>query len=623
MAFSIAMGFHKGEEQMHKLMQVPVEDNPSSAMLTPQASYMLQRAPLLAIGTLDAKDWPWTTLWGGTPGFSEPLGAGFVGTKTLVDSKFDPVVQALVGNAEKGQLLQPTDGGKMLSALAIDLVTRKRVKIAGKMAAGTVREVDVNVEGDTSLLDDVPKTQNEIQLVTKIDESLGNCPKYLNQYSLTPALVTPELVHEGPSLSPEGRALIDRADMFFLSTATDTDMDTNHRGGPPGFIRTVSPSCIVYPEYSGNRLYQSLGNLLLNPRIGITIPDYAAGTVLYTTGTATVLAGPAAQALLPGSPLVVKIQLEHTRLVARGLPFRGALALDGYSPYNPRPRPLASERTNASVVEQPDHAAPAARLLSKTRLAPTITRYEFAVQAAPPAPGQWAALSFAAELDEGYSHMRPGDPRALNDDFVRTFTVSAAPSFSASSSTSVCASDVSDARLHKDETPFTITLRTSGRITRYLTTVSPSSPPAIALRGFGGSFHIAPEAGLTPFIAGGVGITPLLAFLPALTLTPQTFHLFWALRADDAGFALDTFARHPRLAHVTDIFVSGTPGPGDEDAWTEVAGLGARVWFRRMRGADVEGVQAGRWYLCAGGGLRREAGGWLEGREVVVEDFGF
>jgi hypothetical protein len=91
---------------MHQLLRVPPQDNPTSAMLTPQASFMLQRAPLLAFGTLDSQSRPWTTLWGGEPGFSEPLGGGFIGTRTLVDGKHDPVVQALVGDAEKGEMAE-------------------------------------------------------------------------------------------------------------------------------------------------------------------------------------------------------------------------------------------------------------------------------------------------------------------------------------------------------------------------------------------------------------------------------------------------------------------------------------------------------------------------------------
>ena len=82
MAFTMAMPWNEGEDRMHNLMRIPPLDNPTSAMLTPQASFMLQKGPLLAIGTLDPESQPWTTLWGGSAGFSEPLGGGFVGTRT-------------------------------------------------------------------------------------------------------------------------------------------------------------------------------------------------------------------------------------------------------------------------------------------------------------------------------------------------------------------------------------------------------------------------------------------------------------------------------------------------------------------------------------------------------------
>ncbi|ERS96522.1 hypothetical protein HMPREF1624_06726 [Sporothrix schenckii ATCC 58251] len=65
-------------------------------------------------------------------------------------------------------------------------------------------------------------------------------------------------------------------------------MDTNHRGGSPGFLRVAdeggqSPNhtalTLVYPEFSGNRLYQTLGNLKVNPLVGVVIPDFETGNV--------------------------------------------------------------------------------------------------------------------------------------------------------------------------------------------------------------------------------------------------------------------------------------------------------------------------------------------------------
>lgn len=611
---------------MHKLMHIPPQDNPTSAMLTPQASFMLQRAPLLAIGTLDDASRPWTTLWGGNPGFSEPIGGGFVGTRTLVDEEFDPVVRALVGGGTKGEMLQPKDGGKMVSGLAIDLVTRKRVKIAGKMAAGTLREVDIESEGDIALPSDVPSKQTQIQLVTKIEESLGNCPKYLNQYELKPALVTPKLLNEGPTLSPEARALIDKSDMFFLSSTSPTSMDTNHRGGPPGFVRTISPTCIIYPEYSGNRLYQSLGNLQLNPLIGVTFPDYETGDVLYTTGTAEILIGAAAAQLMPGTNLAVKIHLTHTLHVHRGLPFRGTLVLDGRSPYNPLLRTLASE---GNVKAIPGTSTPkTAVLVDKTVLAPSVARFTFKVDdGIEYNPGQWVALGFKDELDIGYSHMRNDDPRSLNDDFVRTFTISSTPSRFIHDGDGNGDGDATKA--NTKDTHFAITIRRIGPATSLLFAQNPRAGFSLPVLGVGGDFNIVQPPtppttqDLTTFIAAGVGITPLLGQLASLDVSPARFVLFWTVRREDVGLVADTLERYPGLGPVTRVFVTGGGDSSSSEDLEGVKAKAAEVYERRLGKEDLESVSAKKWFLCAGREVRKVVLGWAGEREVVFEGFDY
>jgi hypothetical protein len=226
MAFSMAVSWNEGEEKMHNLLRVPAQYNPTSAMLTPQASFMLQKGPLLALGTLDSESRPWVTLWGGSQGFSESLGGDLIGTRTFVDGVYDPVVKALVGGADGGEMLQPEGGGKMLAALAIDLMTRKRVKMAGKMIAGTLREVDVELQG-RQIADGASIKQKQIQLVTKIEQSLGNCPKYLNRYQLQPVLVEASLSSKGSVLTEEASILIKNSDMFFMVSSAEEDMDVS------------------------------------------------------------------------------------------------------------------------------------------------------------------------------------------------------------------------------------------------------------------------------------------------------------------------------------------------------------------------------------------------------------
>jgi hypothetical protein len=162
----MAHPWHDGEEKMHHLMNVPSHDNPTTYALTPQAAYMLQRAPLLAVGAVDSESRPWTTLLGGESGFSRPLGGNIVGVRANVDPEFDPVVEILVPKDRRGEgeVVKSEGEGRLVGGLTIDLMTRKRVKIAGRMVAGAVSV------GDT---EDGGLGVGEMQLVCKIDQSLG------------------------------------------------------------------------------------------------------------------------------------------------------------------------------------------------------------------------------------------------------------------------------------------------------------------------------------------------------------------------------------------------------------------------------------------------------------------
>jgi len=171
MAFSLSMPWHSGEQAMHRLLNGPDydDDNPTSSMLTSQAAYMLQRAPLLALGTLDSQGRPWTTVWGGEPGFSRSLGSSIVGVRTAVERRFDPVVEELMRGKDDGEVVREEGKGRMLAGLTIDLETRKRVKLYGRMVAGALSRVE-SEEGEE---DGVSEGEGEIQLVVRIEQSLG------------------------------------------------------------------------------------------------------------------------------------------------------------------------------------------------------------------------------------------------------------------------------------------------------------------------------------------------------------------------------------------------------------------------------------------------------------------
>ncbi len=160
MAFTeVETQWHAGEEEMHTLMHVPQGDNPTSPYLSPFAASVLVRSPLIALGTLDEDGRPWTTLWGGEAGFSRPIAQSVIGIKTAVGREYDPVLKMLLGDNADGEVVQEKGAGKMVGGLAIDLETRNRVKLYGRMVAGVLTATEEGI--------------GEVQLVVKIEQSLG------------------------------------------------------------------------------------------------------------------------------------------------------------------------------------------------------------------------------------------------------------------------------------------------------------------------------------------------------------------------------------------------------------------------------------------------------------------
>ncbi|KAF2239606.1 oxidoreductase FAD/NAD(P)-binding protein [Viridothelium virens] len=613
MAFALALPWHEGEHRAHELLHVYDMDNPTLSSLAPRAGYRLQNDPLLAIGTVDAQSRPWTSVWGGKAGFARPIAQDIIGVKTVVDGKFDPVVEALVGGPGRigGQIVREEGKGRMVSGLSMHLDQRHRWKLYGRMVAGALRK-GLNAEENPEEVEAAGEEGGvgEVQLVVHVEQSLGNCPKYLNRKSITASTPSPKLVSSGSMLTHEARNLISKADLFFLSSSNaDEDMDTNHRGGPPGFVRILddksSGTVLVWPEYSGNRLYQSLGNLLTTPKAGITFPDFETGDALYVTGDTEILTGKDASSLMPRSNLLVKLVITDSRLVKESLPFRGEPI--ERSPYNPNVRPLVTESNTAASLQ--NESASTATLISQTSLTPTISQFRFSMtNPAAYTSGQWVAMDFSEELGMGYSHMRDDDPRSLNDDFVRTFTVSSPP-------------PPPQGEKHDE---FDITIRRVGPVTDFL--FGQERPGLeVPLKGFGGDFSIQPpqEADeVIPFVAGGVGITPLLAQMEETDI--QRIRLFWTLQNTDANIVVDTLEKHSHIAPRTTVFLTGQSATGQEDEVQKIGKLGAKCLARRMRKEDLDVKEPNPvWYLCTGPGLRNRLLEWLQGKKVVHEDFNF
>lgn len=257
--------------------------------------------PFLVAGAVDGQGDPWAGVLEGEPGFAVSPDPATLRVAALPDA--DDPLRAGMGPD------QP------LGLLGIELHTRRRNRMNGRIAAWDGRCFEVAVA-----------------------ESFGNCPQYIQardfHFSRSPALRFPGPASERTGLADADRALIARADTLFVATYADTDeagrrVDVSHRGGKPGFVR-IDGDTLTVPDFSGNRFFNTLGNMLLNPRTGLLFIDFERGDVLQVSGRAEVILDSPDIGTFAGAERLWRVHVQRVR--ARP----GALALrwrfGGYSP---------------------------------------------------------------------------------------------------------------------------------------------------------------------------------------------------------------------------------------------------------------------------------------------------
>ena len=113
------------------------------------------------------------------------------------------------------------------------------------------------------------------------------------------------------AFSDQDRTFIARASMFFLATAdTNGRPDCSYKGGLPGFVRVIDAQTLVFPSYDGNGQFRSLGNLLLNPRVGLLFIDFEESKRIRINGVASIDHADPLRTQYPGADLVVRVRAE-------------------------------------------------------------------------------------------------------------------------------------------------------------------------------------------------------------------------------------------------------------------------------------------------------------------------
>ena len=358
--------FHAGERQVQERLGVrDIEDWARKivrAYLPEQHRAFHTALPYLVAAARDSQDRPWVTLLTGAEGFvTSP------NPRTLViDARPAP------GEALEGAFAAGADIG----ILGIELATRRRNRVNGRVMS--------NGSG---------------ALVCAVDQSFGNCPQYIREREWRRVDGEPAgTPRRGTRLTPAQRAWIASADTFFIASghrgtneSSAFGMDASHRGGDPGFIQVENETRVIFPDYAGNNHFNTIGNLVLDPRVGLLFVDFGTGNLLQLTGTTSIDWDSDAVARVPGARRLVTIDIEEIVELPAAVPLRWD--------------------ANAGSVRS-------LRLVEKIRESDDVTSFVFEARDSGPLPGFEAGQHLPIELEV------PGLEKSVS----RTYSLSGAPS---------------------------------------------------------------------------------------------------------------------------------------------------------------------------------------------------
>ncbi|KAK9765491.1 hypothetical protein K7432_006143 [Basidiobolus ranarum] len=479
-----------------------------------------------SVSTLDSKGRPWASLIYGEPGFIAALSDNSIRIRIQV-MHWDPLEDNLIH-----QTREQVNGGLPFGMLGIELHTRRRNRVNGHV---------VSIKPDV--------TSGYYDLTVDVDQSYGNCPKYIQtrqwskrQSNLEDSSQDRVNFLERPTETfPEDvRGIIKNADSFyiasrFIDSATPKNasgLDVSHRGGHRGFVRLLPDNkSFVWPDYKGNNMFMTLGNILKDSRAGVLFLNYDENSVVYITGVAKVIFNDEARRLIPGMTRVIMFAAEELIFARNTLPYQFQYQED--SPFNPPVRYTSEGNGDRGAIESINWAT----LVGVKRLSFDTSSFTFETsQPVTYLPGQYATFDFSNEPGVGQLKesilQHEGDLKQaiLNDDLVRTWTISSTP-------------PLRNFNIAEPVSQITITVKQKpgGLISTFLhqhySNVTSRNMLRVPLVGVGGTFtvfqpiHTRSARPKLLFLAAGVGITPFLSMLPALR--KYDVHLVVTARRED------------------------------------------------------------------------------------------
>jgi predicted pyridoxine 5'-phosphate oxidase superfamily flavin-nucleotide-binding protein len=270
--------YHEGELEVQRRAGVALNAERIGrgihASIPPLARQFALERPFAVVGAGDADGRVWASLLAGAPGFlTVPAEDRLHIAARLRDG--DPLAGALAAEADVGLLL-------------IDPATRRRMRVNGRARPDGVAGLEITTR-----------------------EVYANCPKYIRQREVAlPAPGGPP-GRRGASLDARQMRRLAEADTLFLASRHPVaGADVSHRGGAPGFVHVTAPDRLVIPDYPGNMMFNTLGNLAADPRAGLLLVDFEGGGTLQLSGRARIEWDGSAVAAYEGAERLVEFIVE-------------------------------------------------------------------------------------------------------------------------------------------------------------------------------------------------------------------------------------------------------------------------------------------------------------------------
>ncbi len=248
--------------------------------------------PFIMVGSVDAQQRPWASVLVGETGF--------------ISSPDERRLRFAARPVEGDPLAEGLQPGAPLGFLGIELHTRRRNRVNGRVSQVGNGGFDVDVE-----------------------QTVGNCPQYIQGREMhwvrDPQDLTPRRREPLTALDAPARALIAQADTLFVASHAAGGADVSHRGGRAGFVHIEDEHTLLVPDFTGNAMYMTLGNLALDPRAGVLFMDFDSGELLTLTGRAEVVWDAAelpAIAAFQGAERAWRFHVESGWRLSEALPLR-------------------------------------------------------------------------------------------------------------------------------------------------------------------------------------------------------------------------------------------------------------------------------------------------------------